>query len=282
MTQRSGWKALGATARFAGPVLAVLIGFAPASADLLKWEGAFALDPLGAGLPTIVVTATGLASAEPAAPGFALETLALGGASAHVSTVPVTDPVVTAGGVVALRLSAAPGAGTLGPFFPPAAATSPQLTRAVLPVPGALRLCLLYVGCFSGIDVPLFGGPVLAPAGVGVGGSLVAGLTVPVSVLGAPWTVRTAFLDAQTASGASVSTATHGWVHGAYSFTGSTARPGGSLQLVSPVVVQSTQGSHGATAFARLTLTFVPEPRSLLLFGVGGAALAVVACRRRG
>jgi hypothetical protein len=70
-------------------------------------------------------------------------------------------------------------------------------------------------------------------------------------------------------------------VHGPWSFTGSTALPGGELQLVTPLVVNARQGMDPLTGFGRLAIRFVPEADSLLLLGSGAAGLALAARARR-
>ena len=59
------------------------------------------------------------------------------------------------------------------------------------------------------------------------------------------------------------------------SATGSTAQVGGSLQLVTPFTIATNIQADGPlTAFAFLTLRFVPEPASALLVASGLVALA--------
>ena len=72
-----------------------------------------------------------------------------------------------------------------------------------------------------------------------------------------------------------------GFAHGPLSFTGSTARPGGAVQLVTPVVVHGSEGLSPPSGFARLTLHFVPEPRALFVLAPSIALLAAGARRRR-
>jgi hypothetical protein len=71
-----------------------------------------------------------------------------------------------------------------------------------------------------------------------------------------------------------------GFAHGPASATSSTANISGVVQLVSPAVVMTTLGTGTVSAlFSILTIHFVPEPQTFLLFGAGIAALGIV--RRR-
>ena len=73
---------------------------------------------------------------------------------------------------------------------------------------------------------------------------------------------------------------TEGFVHGPFSFTGSTATPGGELSLVTPVVIRASQPLGTQMAFGRLTVRFVPEPGLLVLLGSGLGGLCVLERRR--
>ena len=68
----------------------------------------------------------------------------------------------------------------------------------------------------------------------------------------------------------------HGWK--------SASTPGGlgQLTLVSPTVVHTNLGAQGTfLVVSSLTLSFVPEPGTLVLLGAGAAALGVFGRGRR-
>jgi hypothetical protein len=115
-----------------------------------------------------------------------------------------------------------------------------------------------------------------AEVGLGVGGILTVngyGSGTQISAEAAPWTVRTASLTVVTQNASPVTLTAQGWLHGAGSFTSSTALPGGALSLVTPLRIISDAGQELAL-FARLSLRFVPEPGFALLLGAGVAGLA--------
>jgi hypothetical protein len=182
-------------------------------------------------------------------------------------------------------VSASLGAGTLGPFQPPAPVGSRQLAAATLAVRGEIRFCFVYAGCEHsvialGLDDTTWSG---AQVGVGVGGVVT---NTPVGVVrlslhGAPWTVRTATLPVETPAGGSFAVFTSGFAHGPASFTGSTAQAGGRLELVTPIRMESLGAAPAVPMFGRLAIQFVPEPAPALLFSAGGLAIALAA-RRRG
>lgn len=250
-----------------------------AEAKLLAWEGTLSLDLLDPGLEGPVLAGPGVALALPTeAGGKALQTLHLVGGLDASAFVLVTDPGAPA--LAALSASATLGIGTLGPFQPPVW-FGPQLTRRTLPVLGALRLCFFSITCGGALSVPLAINAGRSGTGVGVGGHLTVGGMGPIriSLEAAPWTLGTTYLSVTTPSGASLALSRFGFVHGPASLTGSTATSGGELQLVTPLVVRSTQTPE-LSGFGVLTVRFIPEPGSLLLLGSAGAALAVLGRRR--
>lgn len=104
---------------------------------------------------------------------------------------------------------------------------------------------------------------------VGGGGIATNTGSVNLTGTGAPWTIGSA-----TATGLGTTMAT-GYAHGPASAAGSTAQVGESLQLVTPFTVGTNIAVDGPlTAFAFLTLRFVPEPASALLVASGLVALA--------
>jgi hypothetical protein len=175
------------------------------------------------------------------------------------------------------------------------AASIPVTSTAAVPVKGALVDLSNAAGDFSGSPLAgpmaalgsatlcLFAACDAAPPanllipfteagtrGIGIGGPPIAvsGL-VNLTVQGAPWTVGKV---------TSASAAVTGFVHGPASGGAATAAvAGGSLQLVTPIRIQTNLvTSPELPAFGILTLTFVPEPGTLLLVAAGAAGLAAL------
>lgn len=217
-----------------------------------------------------------------------IEALSLAGGLAGATILPVTDPIVSNGGLVGIQVSASLGSGDLR-VDPTGFLGGPVLTDGELPLPGELRLCMLVPAPCSGLAMPLTRQAHNGQAGIGIGGLLtVGGLgQIRLSVVGAPWTVNTASVRAQTANGATVTLYTAGFIHGPLSFTDSGAATsdgeGGVIQVVTPIRVTSAPGvaqREVLGGFGRLTLHFVPEPSDLLLIGAGVLALALTARAR--
>jgi hypothetical protein len=95
------------------------------------------------------------------------------------------------------------------------------------------------------------------------------------SIEAAPWTLHTATVVLATAGGGELPVYASGFVHGAGSVSGSTAAPGGSVQLVTPARIISNQGGEMG-AFGRLTVRFLPEPGWLVLLAAGLAGLGLL------
>jgi membrane protease YdiL (CAAX protease family) len=269
-------------ARAAAAGLAALLAAASAAAAVHDFAGELILDPIAPALPPARISGVGVATLNGSSGGPALETLSLARGITGTTTVPVTDPLVSNAGLTGLRVQARMGSGVLRPFQPPASLSTPQLSEAALPIQGVARLCA-WASCAFGIDLPLSAATRNGTIGLGVGGVISAAPlgTIRRSVQGAPWTPRTASLVLPTPAGAHLTAFASGFAHGPFSFTGSTARPGGVVQLVTPFAVESAAGPEIPTGFARLTLHFVPEPRSLLVLAPSIALLAAGARRRR-
>lgn len=73
-----------------------------------------------------------------------------------------------------------------------------------------------------------------------------------------------------------------GFAHGPASSTSSTARAGGVVQRVTPakVIVSDFDLFPTQPLFGVLTIHFVPEPSTSILFGMGVLALAVAGRKR--
>ena len=263
--------------------LAALLATGSALALVVDYRGELAIEPLHPAFPTARIEGVGVATLNGTSAGAALGTLSLAGGLAGTDVVPVTDPLVSNGGLVALRVSGRLGTGALRRFQPAVSLSTPQLSHGELPVRGDARLCMLVESCGIGLDLPFTWRDAQGTVGLGVGGMIaIAPLsTLRHTLLGAPWTPRTALLAVPTPDGGKVTAFASGFAHGPLSFTGSTARPGGAVQLVTPLAVHGAEGLAPPSGFARLTLHFVPEPRALLVLAPSIALLAAGARRRR-
>lgn len=250
-----------------------------AGAETLAWKGVSVIRLGPAGTPTIL-TGSGAATVNSSAGGGHLNTLRLaGGISGRVVT-PVTDPEVTAGGIVELDNTFLGGSGTLKPISGALQNTAQALTMNVLPVPGLGRVCLLFAGCNSGsLEFPLTTND--GASGAGIGGIVTAGGVggIRISLVAAPWTIKTATLSDRTDNGALSYPTARGFAHGPASMTSSTALTSGVVQLVNPTQV-ITLGIPGQqdriSLYGKLTIHFVPEPGVLLLLVSGVAGLVVL------
>ncbi len=258
-----------------------------AHAKLIGFNGTLSIGL--AGQPPIVATGS----------GNALLNGSVGGIGGHLTTlqiltnsvavtgavVPITDPEVVrtvslSGTAVALTVSvrgtAALGTGILRPISG-AAAAGPGLTQNVIPVPGIVRICILFAGCPSSLPVPLTLG---GTRGVGIGGLITLftfGGPLKFSIQGQPWTIKTAIVDGMTTNNGGFSTqSVVGFAHGPASGTSSTADIGGVIQLVTATRVVSTLNA-GTTwpLLTTLRIHLVPEPGTFVLFGSGVVALGV-------
>jgi len=260
-----------------GLVLATCLGRMPAAeASPLFWEGTLSIEVLG--LPPISMTGGGVATVDGAGGGW-LQTLRLAASRGGIegaAMVPITDPALAPN--VAVRATASLGTGS---FAPISGGTAP-LTRRVLPLRGLAKLCLFSTSCGTFLPLPLTQQtPEGGLAGVGVGGVLTVGGTGPLrfSIEAAPWTLHTATVVLKTAGGGDLPVYASGLVHGAGSLTGSTAAPGGVVQLVTPIRIISSQPSQMG-AFGRLSVRFLPEPGWLVLLAAGLAGLGFLELAR--
>lgn len=271
--------------------LAVLVGCfcleAPvAAAAPLNWEGTLTLSsaPGGSGLVGGgVATVNGSASV-----GGALQTLQLVASRGNLSGCRAAGltPTIAPAGFVSAEL----GSGTLAPIVTAAASTA-TLSQGVLPVRGVGRLCLVSTDCTNAISVPLTQSTTSGIIGMGIGGLLTLGGDSPVriSIVGAPWTIKSAtVLDQITATGNSTASLTvltaKGFAQGPSGFIGSTAQPGGIVQLVTPIQIATniTSGSNAVVGdFGVLRIRFIPEPEAgLLLVSAAFAAAWLYRSRR--
>lgn len=249
-----------------------------ASAGPLNWEGTLEVEILG--FEPLAVIGGGVSTVEGPGGGTFLQTLRLAasrGGITGTAMVPITDPLVQAQGIASVRATASLGTGSFAPIS--GGTGYVPLTKNVLPVRGLAKLCLLSTMCTNYIPMPFTQptGDGTGVEGVGVGGLVTAGGigALRISVEAAPWTLYTATVTVMTAGGGSAAVTSAGFVRGAFSYTGSTGQPGGSLQLVTPVRITSNQGNNMA-GFVRLGVRFVPEPGWLVLLASGCLGLGLL------
>jgi hypothetical protein len=225
-----------------------------------------------------------IGTANGAVPGLSLNTI-----------VPVTDPIVSNGGIVSVRLTniragnVAGAQGAPGIFNPISGAlastTTPSANLGTAPTQGMARICLFVIGC--GGNLPLDAGATVngVAVGGGVGGILTIGQlgTIRISILGAPYTVKTITAFNRTNNGAIDTFTEKGFAHGVMSGTSSTGATSGVLQIITTNHT-TTQGVPGnadiSGQFSRLLVHFIPEPGLLLLLGSGAIGVALLGRKR--
>jgi len=268
--------------------LTLLVGGA-ANADKLLFTGSHSLQFTNLGQIRATATGTGVATTNGSSSALHLSTLQLSKHFATLNTViPVTDPIVTAGGIVevrltSLRINPQMQGGIFAPISGALQNTANQLTVATMPSIGSVRICLFYAGCNSGsldqqVNQTTTSG---AATGNGIGGVLTIGGSgaIRISILGAPWTVKTVTLSNRTANANLTYFQENGFAHGPASLTSSTAQASGVIQLVNAnqtTVVGVPGNSDLSGNIGILRLHFAPEPGILLLLGSGAVGMALL------
>jgi hypothetical protein len=246
-----------------------LVAAATASAETLLFEGTFSVSGIGG--PAPVGTAVGVATVNGSDGGLLGHVTSLripGGLFTAMST---STPTGTSPFFTKLVVSLAPGAGTFtgdpgGPL------------AGVLPVPGNVRVCLLF-DCGFSVNVPFTES---GTRGVGIGGTVTAPLlgSSTLSIMGVPW----ADVPATITTSTGVFT-TPGFAHGPASLTSSTAQTGGVIQVVTPIAVSFNLDGQPPLVlplFGVLNVRFLPEPSTFALLAAGAAAIALLGRRRLG
>ncbi len=236
----------------------LLLGLAgPAHAVLLGFMGTLSLE-VGT-LPPISTRAAGVGDFTISGGEFVGLTLA-GGTFATSVTIPITDPAVAP--ISSVSVSSTNGAGVFS-TIPGGNINNNFVTNLTgtgsgpMAVSGVAKVGL-FPGPLANLSVPFTSGGV---NGIGLGGNLVtaSGFGLGVSVRGAPWTTGTASIGTATAMGF--------------------VSPDG-IQLVTPIFLSTTIGASPVIpTFATLTLSFAPEPGTLLLVASGVAGLALLGRR---
>ena len=274
---------------------ALLVGVAgTAGAARLNWEGTgtILLGDFGTG----TFPGAGVATVNGSGGFGHLNQIRLAASRGQIGgtfTTPVTDPETVGNGIGAIQfVDVEGGTGTLGNISG-GAASAGVLNPNQLPTRGLVKICLLSTACDQGsLNLILTQNTTLAPGvkGVGIGGIVTIGGegAIRMSIIAAPWTIKTATVVDEITTAASrnrifVNVTLKGFAHGPLSGTTSTANPSGVVQVVTPSQVRTNlpQGSNLKVSSAVTNIIhFIPEPGLLLLLGSGVTGLALLGRRR--
>ncbi len=244
------------------PVL-VLLFASTAGAAVIPFTGRFRLE-IAAIVSEFAISGSATVNGSGGGEHIATLTLAPGAFSTAGLTTSVTS--TSQYPIRGVQLTLANGAGAF-------AETGMGQLNGAMPLLGTAKVCLFATCGAAGANLAV---PLTV---IGVGGSAASTGLVNVTVIGAPWTTGTAAVQLPIFS---VPYTRMGFAHGPASQPSSTAAPGGSLQLVTPIYVSTKLSVDNPfiVAFATLTLHFVPE-QSTFALAAGGLVLLVAAGRRR-
>lgn len=241
----------------------------------------------GTGLTTVTTSATTSSH---------LSTLSLAfqpGLSLNTS-IPVTDPTaapITSVILTSVRgrpdLPGREGAGSrLGNISGAVASTVGgvgALSPGTIPTTGGATICLLLAPlppCVGQLNLVVGATSAGLQIGGGVGGILTIGGTgtIRISLVGAPWTVKTVSAVNRTDGGNIAVFAENGFAHGPLSGTSSTAAQSGVLQIVTAqhITVVGPGDNDLSGLISRLLVHFIPEPGLLMMFGAGALGMAIL------
>lgn len=276
-----------------GGISLAIVMAGTAQADKLLFSGTTILQFANLGRAKASATGSGVATVNGSGGGGHLHTLQLSGPFAKLNTtIPVTDPIVTAGGIISVRLTsvgnlASQQGGVFAPISGALQNTASTLTLNTMPTDGSVRICLFGApDCGNSLDQIL--GQTNGSGtfvGAGVGGVITIGGSgaIRISVIGAPWMVKTGSVTNRTNGGGLTMFQRHGFAHGPASLTSSTAVTSGVIQLVTPTqtLVVGVPGNNDISGnISTIRLHFAPEPGLLLLLGSGAVGVALLGRRR--
>lgn len=206
------------------------------------------------------------------------------------SAIPVTDP--TAAPITSVILTSVRGrpdiqGGVIGNISGAIASTVAGVLPNTVPATGGVTICLLvapFPPCFAQLNLAVGATTAGVAIGGGVGGILTIGGTgsIRISVVGAPYTVKTVSAVNRTANGAFDLFVENGFAHGPLSNTSSTAQASGVLQTITAnhtTVVGPGDGDISGN-ISRVLTHYVPEPGLVLLFGSGAVGMALLGRKR--
>jgi hypothetical protein len=256
----------------------------------VEWSGTLTVKmPLAGDLPPFVHLGTGVATVNGSAGAIGHintiqwhEGLTYTGGNNVPEMIPLTDPDNPT--LVTLRATGL----RLGTITFNGIGNGPPLGSKNTGIPpGRMKMCILFKnGCLSYIPIP-FATP-SGNVGIGVGGlftvnpySKAGGFIL--SLQGAPWTIGLASIKnvtTETPNGifTTYTKTIQGFVHGPASLTSTAAAISGVIQVVTPVLVETSLGAPDTlnAGWVEVRLQFIPEPRLLLLLGSGVAGLLLL------
>ena len=198
------------------------------------------------------------------------------------AAVPITNPSVTIQTALDPSIRHRPdlqGGGVLGNISGAIASSAGGLTPNTIPATGGYTVCLLVAPlppCVAQLSLPVGETQAGLYVGSGVGGVMTLGSSIRISIVGAPYTVKTVSAVNRTPDEALEVVVEHGFAHGPASLTASTAQTSGVLQVVTAnrtTIIGPGSGDLSGN-ISRTLIHVIPEPSLLILFGAGAAWLA--------
>jgi hypothetical protein len=270
--------------------LALLVA-GQASAVLMQTWSRASLQFTNLGRAEASATATGIATvhtSSSASSHLSTVTAAFNPNLSLQSTIEVTDP--TAAPITYVVLTSIRGrpdlqGGAIGNISGALANSNLGVLPNTVPSTGGVAICLTLGGdCDIQLNLVVGATSAGVQIGGGVGGILtIGGLgAIRISVLGAPYTLKTVSAVNRTEDGDFDVFMEHGFAHGPGSMTSSTAQQSGVLQTVTAnhTTVIGPGDNDISGNMSRVLTHFVPEPGLLLLFGSGAVGMALLGRKR--